>query len=88
MQWPWPVLTLGPLSQEAPAHHQASSATPADSKQVQRLQEDLAEVKMQCKRLHEQAAGLQHKNRSLTTSKKELASIVQDMQDYLSKNRP
>ena len=36
----------------------------------------------------EQAAGLQHKNRGLTTSKKELASIVQDMQDYLSKNRP
>lgn len=53
-----------------------------------RLQQDLAEAKMQCKRLHEQAAALQHKNRNLAASKKELAAIVQDMQDYLSKNRP
>ena len=31
--------------------------------------------------------GLQHKNRSLAASKRELAAIIQDMQDYLAKNR-
>tara|TARA_B110001452_G_scaffold266035_2_gene271935 strand:- start:1156 stop:1674 length:519 start_codon:yes stop_codon:yes gene_type:complete len=63
----------------------AQSISTGESK---RLQQDLTEAKMQCKRLHEQAAALQHKNRSLSASKKELAAIVQDMQDYLSKNRP
>ena len=64
------------------------AAKSMSTSETKRLQQDLAEAKMQCKRLHEQAAALQHKNRSLTASKKELAAIVQDMQDYLSKNRP
>jgi hypothetical protein len=74
------------MPQEAP-----SAARPArpvnESRHVQRLQEDLAESKTHCKRLHEQAASLQHKNKSLLASKKELANIIQDMQDYLLKSR-
>ena len=55
----------------------ARPARPAnESRHVQRLQEDLAESKTHCKRLHEQAASLQHKNKSLLASKKELANIA------------
>ena len=42
-------------------------------------QDDLVDCKAQCKRLHEQAASLQHKNKSLLASKKELASIARQL---------
>ena len=42
-------------------------------------QDELVEAKAQCKRLHEQAASLQHKNKGLVASKKELASIAQQL---------
>jgi prefoldin subunit 5 len=42
-------------------------------------QDDLVDCKAQCKRLHEQAASLQHKIKSLLASKKELASIERQL---------
>ena len=53
-----------------------SSRPPSESRHVQRLQDDLVDCKAQCKRLHEQAAHLQHKNKSLLASKKELGTIA------------
>ncbi|KAL1504477.1 hypothetical protein AB1Y20_010882 [Prymnesium parvum] len=59
----------------------------ADAKLVQRLQEELSESKGQCRRLGEQADGLQAKLAVVVGLKKELLGVLTEMNDYLLAHR-
>jgi hypothetical protein len=56
----------------------------SDSKLIQRLQEELAESKGQCRRLALQAEAQQHKALQATATKQQLLALVSEMQDYLA----
>jgi hypothetical protein len=59
----------------------------SDSKLIQRLQEEVAESKGQCRRLALQAEAQQHKAHQATATKQQLLALVSEMQDYLAANR-
>ena len=59
----------------------------ADAKLIQRLQDELAESKGQCRRLALQAEAQQHKAQQASASKQQLFALVSEMHDYLGANR-
>ena len=55
----------------------------SDAKLMQRLQDELAEGRGQCRWLGEQVDGLQTKLGLVAASKKEMLGVLSEMQDYL-----
>ena len=64
-----------------------SGRSKSDSKLIQRLQDELAESKAQCRRLALQAEAQQHKAQQATASKQQLLALVSEMHEYLGANR-
>ena len=67
--------------------HHRTGRSKADARLIQRLQEELAESKGQCRRLAQQAESQQHKAQHAGAQKQQLLALVSEMQEYLGSNR-
>ena len=66
---------------------QRSGRSKADARQIQRLQEQLAESRAHCSQLALQVETQQQKMQLAASAKRELAGVVAEMTEYLNANR-